>query len=100
MMRMAETPPRIAAKLRTLIGMNQGMRGLASPYGHEKRIQYEVSGDRGLGGPADNTAGVEVHDDGQVEPAFPRAHVGNVGDPGVVRSVNGKSLLQSIGRQG
>jgi hypothetical protein len=29
--------------------------------------------ERGLGGPADNAAGVEVHHDGQVEPAFPGA---------------------------
>ncbi len=99
MMRMAEAPPRIAAKLRALIGMNQGVHGLASPHGHEKRVQYEFSGDCGLGGPAHNAAGVEVHHDGQIEPAFPRADIRDVGDPGAVRSMNGKSSLQCIGRQ-
>lgn len=79
--------------------MNQGVHGLTSPNGHEKRVQYEFSGDRGFGGPADNAARIEVHDDGQIEPAFPRADIRDVGDPGVVRSVNGKPSLQGIGRQ-
>ena len=48
-MRMAEAPPHIAAKLRALIGMNQGLRGLASPYGHENRIQHKFSGHCGFG---------------------------------------------------
>ena len=98
-MRVAEAPPRITPELCPLIGMNPGVCGLASPHGHEKRVQYEFSGDRGLGGPANNSAGVEVHHDGQIEPAFPRADIRDVGDPGVVRSVNGKSSLQGIGRQ-
>jgi hypothetical protein len=99
MLRMAEAPPHIAVKLRALIGMNQGVFWLASPYGHKKLVQDEFSGDRGLGGPADNEQGETVRDDGQVEPAFPRTHVRNVSDPGVVRSVNGKSSLQRIWRQ-
>jgi hypothetical protein len=95
-MRSAEAPPRIAAKLGTLIGVNQGMLGLASSNGHEERVQHEVLSQRGIGGPADNTAGVQVHHDGQIEPAFPRAHVCDVGDPGVVWALNGKTALQRI----
>lgn len=79
--------------------MNQGVQGLASPHGHEERVQYEFSGHGGLGGPADNAAGVQVHHDGQIEPAFPRAHIRDVGDPGGVRSLDGQSSLQGIGRQ-
>lgn len=86
MMVIAEAPPRVVAKLRALIGMNQGMCGLASPHGHEDRVQHEVVGHRGLGGPADNAAGVEIHHGGQIQPTFPRAHVGDVGDPGLVRA--------------
>lgn len=82
MMCMAEAPPRIAAKLGALIEMNQRVHGLASAHGHEQRVQYEFSGDRGLCGPADNAAGVEVHHDGQIEPAFPRAEWSE--RPGVV----------------
>jgi len=41
-MRPAEAPPRIAAKLGTLIGVNQDMLRLASSHGHEERVQHEV----------------------------------------------------------
>lgn len=99
MLRMAEAPPCIAGKLRALIGMNQSVHKRTSLNGHEKRVQYEYSGDRGIGGPADDAARIEVHADGQIEPAFPHADIRDVGDPGVVRSVNGKPSLQGIERQ-
>ena len=92
----AEAPPRIAGKLRTLIGVNQDMLGLGSSYGPEGRVQYEVLSQRRLDAPADNTAGVQVHHDGQIEPAFPRGHVGDVGDPRSVWLLNGKTALQHI----
>jgi len=57
----AETPPRIAAKLRPLIGVNQDMLGLASAHSHEKGVQHEILSQCGLGGPADNAARVQVH---------------------------------------
>ncbi len=56
MMRMAETSPRIAAKLRALIAVNQDMPGLATPHGHEERVQHEFLGHRGLCCPANNSA--------------------------------------------
>lgn len=93
MMRSAEAPPRIAAKLRTLIGVNQDMLGLASAHGHEECVQHEILSQSGLGGPANNTAGVEIHHDGQIEPAFPRAYIRNVSDPDGVRSRDGKPAL-------
>lgn len=98
-MRPAEALPRIAAKLRFLIGVNQDMLGLASAHRHEECVQHEILSQRGLGGPADNAAGVEIHHDGQIEPAFPCAYVRNVGDPGGVRSWDGKTSLQRIGRR-
>lgn len=85
-MRVAEAPPGIAAKLRALIGMNRGVCGLASMHGHEERVQDEVLRQHWLAGPADNAAGVQVHHDGQIEPAFPPANIGNVGDPGMVQA--------------
>jgi hypothetical protein len=84
MMRMTEAPPRIAAKLRPLIGVNQDMLRLASAHSHEECVQYEILSQRGFGSLADNAAGVQVHHDGQIEPAFPGAHVGHVGHPGGV----------------
>src|SRR5690242_6693734 len=41
MMCPAEAPPRIAAKLRPLIGVNQDMLGLASAHSHEECVQHE-----------------------------------------------------------
>ena len=38
----------------------------------------------------------QVHDDRQVEPALPRADVGDVGDPGLVGPRRGESSLQEI----
>ena len=87
------------SSLRPLIGMNQGVFGLASPHSDEKRVQHEVLGQRGLGGPADNAARIEIHHDGQIEPAFPRAHIRDVSDPDGVRPWDGKAALQRIGRQ-
>ena len=98
-MRPAEAPPRIAAKLRPWIGVNQDMLRLASAHSHEKRVQHEILSQRGLGGPADNASRVQVHHDSQIEPAFPCARVRDVGDPGGVRPWDGKSSLQRIGRQ-
>lgn len=37
-----------------------------------------------------------VHHDGQIKPAFPCAHVCDVGHPGVGWAVNGKTALQRI----
>jgi len=79
--------------------MNQDVLGLASPHGHEERVQHEVLGHGGLGGPADNAARVQVHHDGKIEPAFPRAHVRDVSDPGLVRALDGKAALQRVGRK-
>ncbi len=67
----AGAPPGIAAKLRSLIRMNQGVLGLASADGHEERVQHQVLSQCGLGGPANNTAGVEIHHDGQIELSAP-----------------------------
>mgnify|MGYP007070988097 CR=1 FL=1 len=95
----AQAPPRIAAKLRPLIGVNEDMLGLASAHRHEECVQHEILSQRGLGGPADNAAGVQVHHNSQIEPAFPCAHIRNVSNPGGVGPGDGKPSLQRIGRQ-
>lgn len=77
----AEALPRITPELCPLIGMNQGVCGFASPHAHEECVQHEVLSERGFGGPADYAEGVQVHHDGQREPAFPGAHVRHIRDP-------------------
>ena len=93
-----EARPRIAAKLSPLIGVNQDMRGLASAHSHEACVQHEILSQRELGGPADNAARVQVHHNGQREPAFPRAYVRDVGDPSGIRALDGEASLQRIRR--
>ena len=50
----------------------------------------------GAGGPPHDPAREQIHDDGQVEPALPRADVGDVGDPGGVWPRGGELSLQEI----
>jgi hypothetical protein len=44
-----------------------------------------------------HAAGVQVHHDGQKEPAFPGAHIRDVCDPGGVRSRDGKAAFTVLG---
>ena len=46
--------------------------------------------------PADNPPGVEVHDDRQVEPAFPRADIGDIRNPTLMGGGGLKILIQEI----
>ena len=50
----------------------------------------------GAGGPADDHAREQIHDDGQVEPALPRPNVGDIGHPGLVWPRHGELSLQEI----
>ena len=47
-------------------------------------------------GPTDKATAVEVHNAGQIEPAFVGANVGNVADPDLVGSSGGGQLGQAI----
>ena len=95
----AEAPPGVAAVLRSLVRMNQGLLRVAAPHRHQDRVQHEFARQRGFRGPAYDPARVKIHHDGQIKPALPGAHVGNVGHPSPVRSFDGKTALQGIGRQ-
>ena len=50
----------------------------------------------GAGGPADDHAREQIHDDGQIQPALPRPDVGDVGHPGLVGRRGGELSLQEI----
>lgn len=70
------------------------MCGLTSAHGHEERVQHEVLSQRGPGGPADNTAGVQVHHDARESlPSHVRIDVMSVTQVVMLPS------LQRIGRE-
>lgn len=79
-----EVPSRLAAKLCPLIGVNQNKLGGVPLHDHQEYAQHGVLSPRGLGGPVDNPTGVQVHHDGQIQPAYPRVHGGDVGASGIV----------------
>ena len=94
--RAAESPPRVAAVLRALIGVNQRAARSSSPHRHQHGIEHELAVNRRPGGPAHDQAREQIHDDGQVEPALPRPNVGDVGHPGLVWPRRGELPLQEI----
>ena len=51
---------------------------------------------RGPGGPPHDPAREQIHDDGQAEPALPRANVGDIGHPSRVWPRGGELPLQEI----
>jgi hypothetical protein len=75
--RAAESPPRVAAVLGSLIGVNQrAARSSSSPHRHQHGIEHELSVNGGPSSPSHDHAREQIHDDGQVEPALPRPNVG------------------------
>ena len=94
----AEPKPVIAAVLRSLVGMDDDLLlGFPSPDSHQDRVDNELLGQGRLHGPADDLAGEQVHDDGEVQPALPGADVGDVRHPGAIRMIDRKLTLQPVG---
>jgi hypothetical protein len=54
---------------------------LAAPDGHLQRVQGQVGAQVGGELPTHQQAAEHIQDEGDVDPAFPGAHVGQVGDP-------------------
>ena len=59
------------------------------PVGALEGLGHEFGAQVRGGGPAEDAAGVQVHDGGQVEPVLARWDVGNVTDPNFIRAVVG-----------
>jgi hypothetical protein len=70
-----------------------GLKGLVESV--EDEIRAEVIGKF----PADDAAGVEVDDDGEVEPAGRGGDEGDVAGPGLIGSGRRRLLEQKIGRE-
>ena len=97
--RTAESPPRVAAVLRSLIRMNHGPARTPSAYGHQNGVEHQIAVNRRTGRPADDLAREELHDDGEIEPALPRPNIGDIRYPGGVRPRDGETPLQQVGDQ-
>ena len=74
--------------MRAAIGvMDAAGRLLAQVDGHLKRADRKVAFHAVAARPADDTPGMEVEDDGQVEPAFPCPDIAYVAGPFLVRGI-------------
>ncbi len=47
--------------------------------------------------PADDFAGEEIEHGGQIEPPFLGGHVGEVGEPNLIRPLGGEFLVEPVG---
>lgn len=74
-----ERSPIRAGELRALVPVDQHLvLRRAPPRGHEQSLQHDVRGLAALQCPADDPAGIEVDDDGQISKTFARPDVGDV----------------------
>ena len=64
--------------------------------GVERQAGFQIF----LHGPADDFAAVEIHDAGEIEPAFPGSNVGNVTDPDLINGRGSRPPGEAIGRDG
>ena len=63
-------------------------------------VEHEFGGHGGGGSPADDPAGEDVDDEGDVDGAGPGRDVGEVGDPQLVRGGRGEVTIDQIGSPG
>lgn len=82
--------------MRTLVGMNDSSAWSPAPYGHQQCVEYELAGYRGSRRPPDDLSGEQIHDYSEVEPALPRANVGNIRNPSLVRARDVEIALEDV----
>ena len=73
---------------------------IATPQRHLERIEDEVGAEVVGELPADDHPRVNVEDERDVQPALPRRHVGDVGEPQLVRSLGDEVALDQVRRPG
>ncbi len=66
--------------------VDQAVRGPLTFYGHVEGLQGDLDVQGLAHGPADDLAGVDVGDGGEVEPAFSGRDVDQIGEPDLVGS--------------
>jgi len=96
----AEPDPVIASVLRALVRVHDdSLLRLSSPDCHHERVEHKVTNHCRLHRPADDHAAMKIHDDCQVQPAFPGSDVRNVRDPSSIGSINRELTLEKVGRR-
>src|ERR1700676_1538527 len=58
----AESPPIVAAILRTLVGMNDRSAWSSAPYRHQNGVEYELAGYCRSRRPPNDLSGEQIHD--------------------------------------
>src|SRR5580698_1888753 len=96
MISLAESPPIVAAILRTLVGMNDRFAWATTTHGHQHCVQHEFAGYRRSRRPPDDLSGEQIHGYSEVEPALPGADVRNIGNPSLVRTRDVEIALQDV----
>lgn len=96
MIRASESPPRIAAVLGALIGVDQRTSRSSSPNRQQHGVEHELAVNGRPSSPSHDHAREQIHDDGQVQPALPSPNVGDVGHPRGVWPRGGELSLQEI----
>ena len=86
--------------LTPLIGMMNHVRRPSLRGGHVERIEHDGRVQRVLHGPADDATTEHIKDDREVEKARGRRHVGDVGDPELIRRRRAEGALHEIRREG
>ena len=76
--------------------VQQFLRATPTPNRHDQRVCHELRGHSGLHRPADDSPRVQVEHRGDVQPAFRRPEVGEVGDPFLVRRVRLELAVQNV----
>ena len=93
-----ERGPVHACELRALVRMDEHLvLRLAPPNCHEQGLQHDVCGLSALHRPADDPARIEVDDYRKVSEALAGSDVGDVRDPGLVRSRDVKPPVATAG---
>ena len=96
--RLKKIIPVMAGKLTALIGMDQHLVfRITPPYRHHQGIQNKLLRHSGSHCPTNDTAREQVHNGRQIQPAFVRADIRDVGYPRVIRSVRVKLPTQVVG---
>ena len=78
--------------------VNAALRGLAQCHGHVQRPDRQIPLHAITDGPTDDTAGVQIKDDSQIQPAFTGPDIAYVTCPFLVGAISSKVLIQQVGR--
>ncbi len=76
--------------------MEQGRRWPALLQGHGQGLARKPVGQGRFHSPAHDSTGVQVQDDGHVEPTLVGRHIGDIGQPDLIGRAGGKGAAQDI----